>query len=174
PDSVGRVLPGVDLAVFGADGSRVPAGETGRLFILSEGAFEGYTGEDSAEEIDGYLSIGDAGRIDEDGYVYVEGRADDMVVVGGENVYPIEVEETVMRVEGVREVAVTGLPDEEFGQVLAAFVVGDATEEAVLEACRSSLASYKVPRRVELLDELPRTATGKVLTRELVARFEKE
>jgi fatty-acyl-CoA synthase len=97
-----------------------------------------------------------------------------MVVIGGENVYPIEVEEAIMRVNGVREVSVVGVPDEEYGHALAACVVGDLSEEDVIEACRSSLASYKVPRRVEILDELPRTATGKVLTRELVARFEKE
>jgi fatty-acyl-CoA synthase len=114
------------------------------------------------------MSIGDLGHLDEEGYLYIEGRADDMVVIGGENVYPIEVEELIESISGVREAAVLGVTDEEFGEVLAAFVVGDVTEDKVLSACKKDLASYKVPRRVEVLDELPRTSTGKILKRELI------
>jgi acyl-CoA synthetase (AMP-forming)/AMP-acid ligase II len=97
-----------------------------------------------------------------------------MVVVGGENVYPIEIEDVIRRVEGVDDVAVAGVPDPEYGRVLAAFVTGDATEDRILEACREALASYKVPKRVEKLDELPRTGTGKVLVRELVASLDQK
>ena len=98
-----------------------------------------------------------------------------MVVIGGENVYPIEIENVIRRVPGIDDVAVAGVPDQEYGRVLAAFVTGTATEDQILQACREALASYKVPRRVELLEELPRTGTGKILTRELVAALaEKE
>ena len=142
--------------------------------VRSEGRFEGYTGDHRADEAGGYLAIGDAGRLDEDGYLYVEGRADDMVIVGGENVYPVEVEEAILRVPGVQEVAVGGASDPEFGQVLVAFVVGEADDDPIREACRATLASYKVPRRIERVPSLPRTASGKVLIRELVGRFEKE
>jgi acyl-CoA synthetase (AMP-forming)/AMP-acid ligase II len=118
------------------------------------------------------MSIGDLGRMDDDGYLFVEGRADDMVVVGGENVYPIEIEEVIESISGVDEVAVLGVTDEEYGEVLAAFVVGDVSEDEVTKTCKDELASYKVPRRVEKLDELPRTSTGKVLKRELIGDLE--
>ena len=175
PDSVGRLVPGVDVAVLGENGERLPTGEIGRLYIRSEAHFEGYTSGEKAEQLGNLMSIGDLGHLDEDGFLYVEGRADDMAVIGGENVYPIEIENVIRRVPGVDDVAVAGVPDQEYGRVLVAFVTGTATEDQIVEACREGLASYKVPRRVELLDELPRTGTGKILTRELVASLaEKE
>ena len=175
PESVGRPVPGVEVRVLDEDGSPVPAGTIGRLYIGSEATFEGYTDGEATDERDGLLGIGDLGHLDEEGLLYVESRADDMVVIGGENVYPIEIEDVIRRVPGVDDVAVAGVPDQEYGRVLAAFVTGTATEEEILTACREALASYKVPRHVELLDELPRTGTGKVLTRELVAALaEKE
>jgi fatty-acyl-CoA synthase len=160
PASVGRPIPGVDVAIVDGEGHRVEPGEVGRIVVGSEGTFEGYTGEDRVDEVEGMLAIGDAGRFDGQGYLYVEGRADDMVIVGGENVYPAEIETAILEVPGVREVAVAGAPDEELGQILVAWVAGDTDAEKVREACREALASYKVPRRVELLDELPRTASG--------------
>ncbi len=174
PESVGRPVPGVDVAVLGENDETLPTGEVGRLFIRSDAKFEGYTGGEQAEERDGLFSLGDLGHLDAEGYLHVEGRADDMVVVGGENVYPIEIEEVISRIDGVDDVAVAGGPDPEYGRVLVAFVVGDATEERILQACRDALASYKVPKRVERVDELPRTGTGKVLTRELVASLEQK
>lgn len=175
PGTVGRPVPGVEVAVLGEDGAPVPPGQVGTLHVRSDAVFQGYTGGEEAEERDGYLSLGDLGRLDRGGYLYVEGRADDMVVVGGENVYPAEVEEVIRRLEGVAEVAVAGVPDPEYGQVLAAFVVGSADQDRVVEACREALASYKVPRRVERVDRLPRNATGKVLVRELIEQLpEKE
>ena len=170
PGTVGRAVPGVDIAVFSAEGTRLGRGEVGALYIRSNFLFEGYTSGERKDERRGYVSIGDVGRVDDDGYVFVEGRDDDMVVIGGENVYPAEVEQVIERIPGVREVAVLGVPDEEYGHVLAAYVVGSATADEIRSACRRDLASFKVPRTIEVLDELPRTATGKVLKRELVSR----
>lgn len=91
-----------------------------------------------------------------------------MVVVGGENVYPVEVEQVIEDLDGVDEVAVVGVPDDEYGQILVAFVVGSTTEDAIVKACKKELASYKVPKRIEIMGELPRNATGKILKRELI------
>ena len=170
--TVGKPVPGIDVAVFSKDGRKLPTNETGELFIKSNILFEGYTSGESKDERDGYMSIGDLGRIDHEGYLFVEGRSDDMVVVGGENVYPVEVEEIIESITGVDEAAVLGVTDEEYGEVLAAFVVGSVTEDDVVSQCKEELASYKVPKRVEILDELPRTSTGKVLKRELIGRLE--
>jgi fatty-acyl-CoA synthase len=166
--TVGKPVPGTEVAVFSKNGDRLPTNETGELFIKSNILFEGYTSGESKDEREGFMSIGDLGRLDDDGYLFVEGRADDMVVIGGENVYPIEVEEVIEGIAGVEEAAVLGVTDEEYGEVLAAFVVGSASEDDVMSACKEELASYKVPRRVEKLDELPRTSTGKVLKRKLI------
>ena len=114
------------------------------------------------------MAIGDLGKLDEDGYLYVESRTDDMVVVGGENVYPIEVEEVIENMSGVSEVTVLGVEDDEYGHVLVAFVVGSVTEDKVKSQCKSELASFKVPKKVKIVKDLPRTSTGKVLKRELV------
>jgi fatty-acyl-CoA synthase len=171
PESVGRPLVGVDVAIVNDDGRPVPTGETGRVTVRSSMRFEGYvSGEDVPEE-QGYLDTGDLGHLDEDGTLVVVGRADDMAVVGGENVYPAEVEAVLTELDGVHDVAVFGVADDEYGEVLAAFVVGDVTEEEVREACRGALASFKVPRHIAVIDELPRTATGKVLRRELRDRL---
>jgi acyl-CoA synthetase (AMP-forming)/AMP-acid ligase II len=168
PRSVGKPVPGIEVAIF-KDGKKMPPGEIGELYIKSDIAFEGYTSGESKDMIDGYMSIGDLGRVDEDGYLYIEGRADDMVVVGGENVYPVEIEGVLEDIDGVDEAAVAGVPDDEYGQVLAAFVVGNVSEEDVRKACEAELASFKVPRRIQILDALPRTSTGKVLKNELTA-----
>lgn len=171
PKTVGKPVGDIDVAVFSPDGKKLPQGETGELYIRSEMLFEGYTSGDAKAEIEGYTSIGDLGRLDDEGYLYVESRSDDMVVVGGENVYPIEVEQVIEDVAGVNEVTVLGLEDDEYGHVLVAFVVGKVSEEDVRTACKRELASYKVPRRIEVVDELPRTSTGKVLKRELVEQL---
>ncbi|MGH2791067.1 MAG: AMP-binding protein [Actinomycetota bacterium] len=170
--TVGRPVPGIEVKAMSATGEMLPNGEVGELFVRSKVMFEGYiSGEDSKTGEDGWMSIGDLGHVDDDGFLYVEGRADDMVVVGGENVYPVEVERVIEDIPGVNEVAVVGLPDEEYGQILAAFLAGSVGEDEVAEACRKELASYKVPRRIEIMDELPRNATGKILKRELLAAF---
>jgi acyl-CoA synthetase (AMP-forming)/AMP-acid ligase II len=170
PGSVGRPIPGVEISIVDPLGRPVSRGEVGEILVGGEGVFEGYLDGTG----DSVVATGDLGRLDAQGYLWVEGRADDLIVVGGENVRPVEIEEVVAAVEGVREVAVAGIPDAEYGQVPVAFVVGDATEERIVEACRAALASYKVPRRVIRLDRLPRTATGKVLVRELVASVDQK
>lgn len=171
PGTVGRPVPGVEVAAFDARGRRLPPGEAGELFIASGALFEGYTTGEERPRHGRFVSIGDVGRIHPGGYLFIEGRADDMVVIGGENVYPIEVEEVLEALPGVTEATVVGVPDEELGQVLVAFVAGDTSAEELETACRAELASYKVPRRFELVDALPRTATGKVLKRELLSRL---
>jgi acyl-CoA synthetase (AMP-forming)/AMP-acid ligase II len=171
PKTVGKPVDGIEIAVFSKEGDRLPPGETGELFVRSDILFEGYTSGESKDERDGFMAIGDLGRFDDDGYLFVESRTDDMVVVGGENVYPIEVEQVIESVDGVHEVSVLGVEDEEYGEVLAAFVVGNAEVETVRKTCETELASYKVPRRIEALDELPRNATGKVVKSALIARL---
>jgi fatty-acyl-CoA synthase len=172
PASVGLPVPGVEVAVLDDAGRPLPAGQAGVLHVRSGAVFEGYTSGERAEARGGFLSLGDLGWLDEDGRLHVAGRADDMVVVGGENVYPAEVEEVLRALPGVEDVAVAGVPDEEFGQVLAAFVVGSVEPHDVIEGSRSRLASYKVPRHVRSVDELPRNASGKVLARELAVWLE--
>lgn len=171
PTSVGRPVPGIELALFTPEGTRAPAGAPGEIFVRSEIAFEGYVGGGARDAREGFMSIGDVGRLDSDGYLYIDGRADDMVVVGGENVYPIEVEAVIESIAGVREAAVLGVEDPEYGHVLAAAVVGNVTAAEVEKRCRRELASYKVPRRIELVADLPRTGTGKVVKGELARKF---
>jgi len=134
--------------------------------------FEGYSGGGSKEVVDGLMSTGDRGHLDEEGRLFVDGREDDMIVSGGENVFPQEVEDLLARHEGVSDVAVVGVPDEDFGQRLQAFVVrkgsGGPTEDDLKAYVKANLARFKVPREVVFLDELPRNPTGKVLRRRLV------
>jgi acyl-CoA synthetase (AMP-forming)/AMP-acid ligase II len=170
PKSLGRPVDGIEVAIFDKDGNKLEAGATGDIYIKSDVIFEGYTSGDSKHQRDGYISIGDVGHLDADGHLYIESRGDDMVVIGGENVYPIEVEEVIESLDGVSEVTVLGLEDDEYGHVLAAYVVGSASPEQIEEACKQELASYKVPKKIEILDELPRTSTGKVLKRDLASR----
>jgi acyl-CoA synthetase (AMP-forming)/AMP-acid ligase II len=139
--------------------------------------FEGYTGGGSKDEIDGLMATGDVGHLDEEGRLFVSGRDDDMIVSGGENVFPREVEDLISNMQGVKEVAVIGVDDEKFGQRLKAFVVrsgsgGKPSEDEIKKKVKSDLAGFKVPREVEFMDELPRNATGKVLKKELKERSE--
>ncbi len=133
--------------------------------------FEGYTGGGGKDELDGLLSSGDVGHFDEDGRLFIDGRDDEMIVSGGENVFPREVEDLLADLDAVEEVAVIGVDDEEYGQRLKAFVVVSESEDLdegdVKKYVKSNLAGYKVPREVEFLDSLPRNATGKILKREL-------
>lgn len=166
PEAVGRPVAGVELAILDENGQPVEDGE-GEIHVRSVATFEGYASGEETPERDGYLSTGDLGVIDERGYLHVVGRADDMVVVGGENVYPDEVEAVISEVDGVEDVAVVGVDDEEMGQVLTAFLVGDVDPDQVSSVCEDQLPSYKVPQRFQIVDELPRTSTGKVIRDEL-------
>jgi fatty-acyl-CoA synthase len=171
PACAGKPAAGARVAVLDAQGTTCAPGVTGRVFVGNRNRFDGYTGGGGKEEIAGLLSTGDLGHIDRSGRLHIDGRVDDMIISGGENVYPQEVEDLLARHPFVREVAVVGRDDPEFGQSLVAYVApregAPLTGEAVQAFVREHLARFKVPRRVELIDTLPRTATGKVLRREL-------
>jgi fatty-acyl-CoA synthase len=172
PGTAGRPPRGTVVKIVDQDGNReLPPGETGRVFVGNEMAFEGYTGGGGKDEHQGLLSSGDVGHFDEQGRLFIDGRDDEMIVSGGENVFPREVEDLLAGHEKVREVAVIGVDDDEFGQRLKAFIVvsddADLDPDEVKAYVKKNLARYKVPRDIEFLDSLPRNATGKVLKREL-------
>ncbi|MBK5224078.1 MAG: AMP-binding protein [Acidimicrobiia bacterium] len=173
PHTAGPMLPGIDVRLLGDDDREVTPGEPGRIFVRSGMVFDGYTGGGSKPVVDGYMGTGDVGRFGDAARLYVEGREDDMVISGGENVVPQEVEDVLLQHTDVVDAAVVGVPDEAFGQRLVAYVVaasGAHPDPDVLRAwVRENLANYKVPRDVVLLDRLPRNPTGKVLPRNLVS-----
>jgi acyl-CoA synthetase (AMP-forming)/AMP-acid ligase II len=174
PGTAGKPPRGTTVRILDEAGKDVPRGDVGRIFVGNEMSFEGYTGGGGKEVIDGLLCSGDVGHIDSSGRLFIDGRDDEMIVSGGENVFPREVEDLLADHEAVAEAAVIGVADSEFGQRLKAFVVvveGAELGEAELKAhVKANLAGYKTPREVEFLDELPRNATGKVLKRDLHAR----
>jgi acyl-CoA synthetase (AMP-forming)/AMP-acid ligase II len=174
PGTAGLPPRGTVIKLYDEAGNEVPRGEVGRIFVGNEMAFEGYTGGGGKEVIDGLFSSGDVGHLDAAGRLFIDGRDDEMIVSGGENVFPREIEDLLADHEGVVEVAVIGVEDEEFGQRLKAFVVleeeGSVGEDELKAHVKANLASYKAPREIEFLDELPRNATGKVLKRELHER----
>ena len=174
PGTAGRPPRGTVVKLLDGDGREVPPGATGRIFVGNEMAMESYTGGDNKQVVEGLMSSGDLGHFDAQGRLFVAGRDDEMIVSGGENVFPREVEDLLAAHDGVCDVAVVGVEDEEFGQRLRAFVVLDAgrqaTEEQLKDHVQRNLARYKVPREIVFLDELPRNATGKVLKRELARR----
>jgi acyl-CoA synthetase (AMP-forming)/AMP-acid ligase II len=171
PGTAGKPPRGTVVKLYDEDGSEVAAGATGRIFVGNDLAFEGYTGGGNKDAIGGLLSSGDVGHFDAGGRLFIDGRDDDMIVSGGENVFPGEVEDLLSGHEAVAEAAVFGVEDEQYGQRLKAVVVTRAgkqlSEEEVKRFVKSNLAGYKVPRDVDFVDELPRTSTGKVLKREL-------
>ena len=171
PATAGRPVRGTRVEVLDPEGRRLPRGRSGRIFVGNSMVFSGYTDGRDKERIRGLVDTGDLGWFDAAGRLRVEGRSDDMIVAGGENVSPGEVEDVLSHHPDVEEVAVVGVPDSAFGQALVAHVVlraGATTTPDDLRAhVRNRLARFKVPREVVLLDELPRTATGKVLRREL-------
>src|SRR5215218_8544593 len=178
PGTGGRPPRGTVVKLYDEKGVEVKPGETGRIFVGNEMLFEGYTGGGAKDVIDGLMATGDVGRMDEDGRLFVEGRDDEMIVSGGENVFPKEVEDLMARHEAVEEVAAIGVEDKDFGQRLRAFVVlrkgRKASEDDLKGLVKRNLARYKVPREIVFRDELPRNATGKVLKRELAEEQEEE
>jgi len=178
PGTAGRPPRGTVVRLYDETGREVPRGEVGRIFVGNEMSFEGYTGGGGKEAIDGLLSSGDVGHLDSAGRLFIDGRDDEMIVSGGENVFPREVEDLLADHEAVVEVAVIGVEDEEYGQRLKAFVVVaeevEVSEEELKAHVKAHLAGYKAPREVEFMDELPRNATGKILKRELHAREAKK
>jgi fatty-acyl-CoA synthase len=171
PGTAGRSVPGSTVVILDDAGRRVRPGTTGRIFVGSSLGFDGYSGGGGKDRIDGTLATGDLGHVDRWGRLFIDGREDDMIVSGGENVFPGEVEELLGEHPAVSEVAVVGVPDEAFGQRLRAFVVlrsdGKAGEEELKAYVHDRLARFKTPREVLFMDALPRTATGKVVKREL-------
>jgi acyl-CoA synthetase (AMP-forming)/AMP-acid ligase II len=174
PGTAGKPPRGTVVRLYDEAGQEVPRGEVGRIFVGNEMSFEGYTGGGGKEAIDGLLSSGDVGHFDVGGRLFIDGRDDEMIVSGGENVFPREVEDLLADHDGVVEVAVIGVEDAEFGQRLKAFVVtageAEVSAEELKAHVKANLAAYKAPREFEFLDELPRNATGKILKRELHAR----
>ena len=171
PATVGPMIKGVKVKILDEHGSELPTGSVGRIFVGTFFPFEGYTGGGNKEIIDGLMSSGDVGYFDSDGLLYVSGRDDEMIVSGGENVFPAEVEDLISGHPEVIEATAIGVEDKDFGHRLRAFVVlkdGAAlTEDAIKDYVRNHLARYKVPREVIFLAELPRNPTGKILKREL-------
>lgn len=171
PTSVGKPALGVKIRILDDAGEDVAPGATGRIFVGTTAPFEGYTGGGGKAIVDGLMATGDVGHFDADGRLYIDGRDDEMIVSGGENVFPREVEELLATMPGITDVAVVGVEDDAFGQRLRAFLVtedgAEVTEDEVKSFVKDNLARYKVPRDVHFLDELPRNPTGKILKREL-------
>jgi long-chain acyl-CoA synthetase len=172
--SCGRPNLGVSVRVVDAEDRDLPAGEVGELLIGGKQIMRGYHNRegDTAEAIrDGWFHSGDAAALDADGYIYIRDRIKDMIVTGGENVYPIEVESVIAEHPGVADVAVIGVPDHRWGETVKAVVVlrpGAAVSEAeIIEFCRSRLAGFKRPTSVDVVETIPRNPTGKILKREL-------
>ena len=160
------------IRIVDEKGNDLPPGATGRIFVGNEMAFEGYTGGGGKDALGELLSSGDVGHFDEEGRLFIDGRDDEMIVSGGENVFPREVEDLLADHDAIKEAAVIGVDDEEFGQRLKAFVVVDEeselSEQDLKAYVKANLAGYKVPREIVFMDSLPRNPTGKVLKRELV------
>ncbi len=169
--TVGPVVKGVKVRILDENGNELPQGEVGRIFVGNAFPFEGYTGGGNKQIIDGLLSSGDVGYFDEHGLLYVSGRDDEMIVSGGENVFPAEVEDLISGHPEVVEATAIGVEDKEWGHRLRAFVVkkedASVDEDTIKHYVRDNLARYKVPREVIFIKELPRNPTGKILKREL-------
>jgi fatty-acyl-CoA synthase len=172
PGTVGKVVRGSVVRILDQNGQEVDTGVSGRIFVGNALQFEGYTGGGGKERIAGLLSSGDVGHFDGEGRLFIDGRDDEMIVSGGENVFPAEIEELLAGHRAVKEAAAIGVDDDKFGQRLKAFVVlrdGETlTEDEVKDYVRDNLARYKVPGEVLFVDSLPRNQTGKVLKRELM------
>jgi len=175
PDTAGTPAQGAEIAILDDQYRKVPLGEVGSIYVRNKNQFDGYTSGLTKEFHDGYMASGDVGYLDGAGRLFVVGRDDEMIVSGGENVYPIEVEKILAAHADVAEAAVIGVDDEQYGQRLAAFVVlhdkAAATPRTLKAHVRDNLANYKVPREIVVLNELPRSSTGKIVRSELQSRL---
>jgi acyl-CoA synthetase (AMP-forming)/AMP-acid ligase II len=173
--SAGKALPGVELAILDADGTPLPAGEVGEIATRSGSNMAGYwnlpEATASALSEDGWLRTGDAGFMDEDGYLYIHDRIKDMIISGGENIYPAEVESALCDHPDIAEAAVIGVPDEKWGEAVKAIVVmkpgKSASATDILNFTRERIAGFKTPKSVDFMDALPRNPSGKILRRHL-------
>jgi fatty-acyl-CoA synthase len=173
PGTAGKVVRGSVVKLFDDDGKEIKEPDaTGRIFVGNFSQFEGYTGGGNKDMIQGLMASGDVGHFDKEGRLFIDGRDDEMIVSGGENVFPAEVEELLARHDDIEEAAAVGVDDEKFGQRLKAFVVlrdgAKLSEDDVKKYIKDNLANYKVPREVEFIDELPRNSTGKILKKDLL------
>ena len=174
PDTAGRPAEGTEIRILDAELHELPVGEVGSIYVRNSTQFDGYTSGQTKAFHEGFMCSGDVGYVDDAGRLFVVGRDDEMIVSGGENVYPIEVEKTLAAHDDVAEAAVLGVDDEKFGQRLEAFVVlrpgAAATPDELKQHVREHLANFKVPRAITVLDELPRGTTGKISRKELQDR----
>ncbi|MEJ5221964.1 MAG: fatty acid--CoA ligase [Tepidiforma sp.] len=176
--SCGRPIAGVEIRVVDAEGNDVPVGQVGEIICRTKQVMKGYWNlpEETAKSIrDGWFYTGDAGYLDEDGYLYIHDRVKDMIVSGGENVYPAEVESALFGHPAVADVAVIGVPDEKWGEAVKAIVVkkpgAEVTPEELIAFARERIAGYKVPKSIDFAEALPRNPSGKILKRELRAPY---
>jgi acyl-CoA synthetase (AMP-forming)/AMP-acid ligase II len=177
--SAGKALPGVELAILDPAGKRLAAHEVGEIAIRSPSNMKGYWNLPDATaatvDSDGWLRTGDAGYLDEEGYLYIHDRVKDMIISGGENVYPAEVENAIYGHPDVAEVAVIGVPSERWGEEVKAVIVPKPgrtpREDDVIAWARERIAAFKAPKSIEVIDGFPRTATGKVLRRQLREKY---
>ena len=173
-NSIGKPLPDVEIRVRDEDGKFLSHGEVGEIIIRTPRIMKGYAGrDDDARLPDGWRATGDLGWLDDDGYVFFAGRKDDMIIRGGENIAPAEIETVLMSHPAVDECAVIGVPSVEWGQIVKAFVVprkdAKVTDAELEDFCRSRLASFKRPERIEFIDALPKNPLGKILRKDLRA-----
>jgi long-chain acyl-CoA synthetase len=178
--TVGKALPGCDVKIVLEDGTEAPTGVSGEVYLNPGNDWPDFTyiGNDEKRrsiDRDGYITLGDGGRLDEDGFLYMTDRLSDMVISGGVNIYPVEIEKFLAGVPGVRDAAVFGIPDPDMGEILAAHVDTDPdsglTEDDIRDRVREGLASYKVPRHVVIDRDLPREESGKLFKRKIRARY---
>jgi len=173
--AAGKALTNVGLKVVDADGNEVPAGQVGEIMIRSPQNMAGYwkQPEETARAMngDGWLRTGDAGYMDEEGYLYIHDRVKDMIVSGGENVYPAEVESAIYGHPQVADVAVIGIPDQKWGEAVKAVIElkpgAELDEQSIIDWARERLAGFKVPKSIDLVDQMPRNPSGKILRRQL-------
>jgi acyl-CoA synthetase (AMP-forming)/AMP-acid ligase II len=176
--SCGRASVGAELKIMDTEGDEVPCGDVGEIWVKSDSNLESYYNlpEETAKNVtDGWVHTGDAGYLDTEGYLYLKDRIKDMVVSGGENIYPVEVENAIAHHPAVVDVAVIGIPNEKYGESLLAFVVlsdgATMSSEELVEFCRDRIAGYKIPRQLEIIQEMPRNPSGKILKKELRKPF---
>ena len=177
PGTLGRAIPGQEIGIFDDAGRRLPAGHTGRVYTRSAQLMLGYLRDRGATDetmLGDWVTVDDLGYLDHDGYLFLTGRARDMVISGGVNLYPVEIENALSQHPDIADVAVIGVPDVEWGERLVAVVVPRTDgfdADAVRLWARGVLAPAKIPRQFACVDELPRNPTGKVVKRDLVARI---
>ena len=176
--SCGRPLPDVELKIISDDGAETVCGDSGEVTVRGPNVFAGYLNQPALSSTvlrDGWFQTGDVGRLDAAGYLYIMDRKKDMIITGGENVYSGEVEAALFQHPGVVEAAAIGIADEHYGETVCAVVVrregADLTESALIEHCRQRIGGYKLPKKVIFIEEMPKSAMGKILKTELRRMF---